>query len=1124
MSWLFSMRRRGGAQKKANESKVPTAEDTALIREEPASDENSKNDSSISRAGGNEKLAAQPPPGLLEEYVDDVDGLFAKLSIVEIRQYQQLLQGHIENTQRQMRKVAGEHYPDLIDAADSVVAMDISSASISMRLSSLKSMLEDTKSAISLRPDTAISEPKNEAASVNGQQGQDSLQTKIYSIAAQVKVLVDTPEQIWKALESKQFLQATLLYLIACEIRGKLCEQSRLSSPFTNQDPPGSAAFDEGNVVDPLLAFPVIERQWLSIAPFREQIVSKAHQLLASTEDVPIRALMSSICAIALLEDVDAETACTIFLSRRGDSLKPQLDSIATEFDSTEDSIGQLDTVVQELLGRIRQVLADYVLIFGIPDDFGIEHATASMHHRQKAYASWILTTLASISADADLPMPPSLRPFWKDRSVGQQNLSAASQPRSIEASQKLKPEAAGLKLRRRKSSIAGSVISSAISGSPIPRAASGISHSHTTSSPSIALTGSRINSELSPPWTPSVNRPAHASSVFMIAKYLPEDIAQFKPPLPRILDSNMVQPDSDALNEADEDMVGLDHYIKDPDALFRALSVQVQPCLERIAKHALGIWWKDTIASVQASVSAAIAGQVLSVADAAHIGSSIYKWEMASTMDWTRGLSWTAIESNSMLLGEACAGSLYGSVLEPLLQERARKLQFAAVDQALSLPGLFLQSNDVSDIISGYLPWQPFSLDGSGMPAAAQELVGMNSSLSHLRTDSLSRTLPGLSKSTSSSSFSFTDKAVGDLAVGSGAMDRFIAEVQGGLEFMPETVRSFGDAVKGALQLAWRDGNVWWRQMSGAAALPEATICAKHFVSQWKAMSGHLTQWSADTIDLAMQAVAAGDYAASHSGSIEPDGGAGHMPGEVVRCIKGAWTMAVLVEVAHDVLATDTLLMRECWEQFGLSVDDLSQKLHTLSQDLLQPWFKYLGSSMAHAWAADFDALYYRIPQELQQDAGATHHDIVRAWLASSRYHQAARASAGLAAAGVWAARYAALRRIASTAAAAIEDETPGAQDSLVVSTQVQCLGMRLRAQIQAVGGLSSLVSDHGEMQRCIGQAFTELMQAAISAKRQETATAEWDGRQLAADIRYTLRNLGCKDLSTSLFPLQLS
>ncbi|KAJ2819081.1 hypothetical protein GGI24_004900, partial [Coemansia furcata] len=300
--------------------------------------------------------------------VDSADGLFAKLSITEMRRYEQSLQKRIETMRGQMRKVAGRHYPELIDAADSAVAMDRSSAKISMRLSNLRTMLESTHHPQQAKPPVA-------------EQDEGGAKAKVYAIAAQVKVLVDTPEQIWKALGGQRFLQAALLYMIAGEIHERLRRQSR---PMPE---------DQAVVVDPLLAFPVIERQWESIAPFRDQITAKSRQLLASPgKAFAIESGLSALCAISLLDDdVDAEMACTLFLAHRGESLTPLLDSLRM----AAGGAGELDEKLQELLGRVRQILTDYVAVFGIPDDHSAmpRGGLSVVGSGGGQHASWILTT-----------------------------------------------------------------------------------------------------------------------------------------------------------------------------------------------------------------------------------------------------------------------------------------------------------------------------------------------------------------------------------------------------------------------------------------------------------------------------------------------------------------------------------------------------------------------------------------------------------------------------------------------------------------------------------------------------------------------------------------------------------
>ncbi|KAJ2437963.1 hypothetical protein GGF42_008456, partial [Coemansia sp. RSA 2424] len=415
-----------------------------------------------------------------------------------MRRYEQSLQKRIETMRAQMRRVAGKHYPELIDAADSAVAMDAASAKISVRLNSLRVMLESTQQQTKKRQPIAAVHFANEQDSGGG------ARAKVYAIAAQVKVLVDTPEQIWKALGAQRFLQAALLYMIACEIHGRLHRQSRLLVAAGG----GGAHEDGATTVDPLLAFPVIERQWESVTPFREQISAKARQLLAShsSSSASAEAGLSAICAIALLEDVDAEMACTIFLSHRGESLNPLLDRLQRMPAAADVGAGELvDGMLQELLGGVRQILADYVTVFGIPPSDNL----FSDAEEKRLYASKILTTLASICADCDLPMPPSMPPSMQQRTVwpatGEQQTPSLVKRRS-ELQQ-------GLRARggRRTASIAGSVLSS--------------------SAPIISETPST-------PWTSSERGSAGGAvygggsgggrgrSAFIVGKYLPREIA----------------------------------------------------------------------------------------------------------------------------------------------------------------------------------------------------------------------------------------------------------------------------------------------------------------------------------------------------------------------------------------------------------------------------------------------------------------------------------------------------------------------------------------------------------------------------------------------------------------------
>ncbi|KAJ1950001.1 hypothetical protein FBU59_000886 [Linderina macrospora] len=1043
MSWL----QRGLFGRKRSES--TPKEETAKVKDE----------AEVEAEEAVELVDAGPMPA--DGDLENVDTLFARMSVVEMRKYEQNLQAHIENTRRQMRKVAGEHYPDLINAADSVVAMDTSSANISKKISDLKGMLSEARGVVVERPSGGV----EDKSAVKGPQ--EELRSKVYSIAAQVKVLVDTPEQIWKALESKRFLQASLLYMIAREIHKRLSDQSKLSL-VANDD-------DENNVVDPLLAFPVIERQWASVTPFREQIITKANLLLSTNEEERVEAFMNAICAIALLEDVDAEMACTVFLSRRAEAHRPLLDKLAAgNFD------GDLETSLQNLLGQIRQMLTDYMVIFGVPGDDSV--AIAGCQQAPPRFASWILTTLASLAADADLPMPPSLRPLWQGEDRRQQ-LSATSQTggvsASIGSSESLSKAAVAnkSKLRRRKSSIAGSVISSAIPASSMPVTSpanvqsspasalvekSSVRHLYSMSSPGLSGFSSHLSSSSNlagQHWANSVPKVVHSSGIFMVSKYLPEEVAQYKPPVPRILDVGMLQPDGDSLNEADEDMVGLEYYMRDTKALLKVLASQIQPCLERAAKQALEFWWQDTIRTITDSVSAAIESQVARVGDAARIGAAIYQWEMEESGRWTRGFSWSTIASSMQVLRGESKQSLYASVVEPLLRDRARMLQNASVDLALSSPQSFLLDVSVDDILAGHITWQALRVLELGAAKAANQI------------------------------------------------DDLVRDVSSDMVVVPAPAQRLGESMVTSLQTVWGECDGWWRQMNGAAALPEALVCLRHFEQQWQAMCDLLGTWSED---ISAQAMASIDF--PETADLDDD----EMPYEVMLCIKGAWTMGVLVDVARRILASDTPLVRECWTQLKCDVVGLTGRLQEIGRDLLSPWYAFLGSALARSWADKFDALYYRIPSALQRDSGATHRDVVRAWLASTNDAEGA---------GAWSSRYASLRRIATTTTAVSGIPTAGRQPR--VSSPVLALILRLEAQIQAVNGLGSIVADKDRLRASVGRSFATAFAGALDSKLTEqrlaaSATTEWDKDQLRADMNYMESQLAGADESwTALMQL---
>ncbi|KAJ2781663.1 hypothetical protein GGI15_003160 [Coemansia interrupta] len=880
-------------------------------------------DSPDSSSSGSEDSEPDAVPDDAE--LADVDGLFARHSVAEVRAYAQRLQRLMARERRRMRRVAAAHYPALADAADAVVRMDALSAAASLRLSRAHAMLDQAAQPAARYAPAA--EPSAAAAA------HDGTRDALYALAAQVKVLVDTAELVWKALAARRYVHASLVYLLAREIHGRLDASEQAAA-----------------------AFPVAARVWAAVAPLGGQIAGRARQQLAAAEDAGAEASLSAVCCLALLEDVDAEVAGAEFLAHRGAALWPLLARIEAAGDAAA-----LGRELCELLGRVRLILADYVVIFGVP---------AAAAEEDAAYASWAAATLAGICADAELPLHPALRVLWDDAAAAED--SSPPPPLSARRS-----EMQALRARRRKSSVAGAMLSAA--ALPAPAAAGAF----------------------------NTGRPADsiaASSNVIVARHLPAAVARYCPPLVRLLDVQAPAP-ADALAEADEDGAlpppRLAQCLGDARVLARELAAHVQPVVARSARQSLRLWWANAARRVQDGVARAVQRRVRAVGDATRAAAELVAWEAdaAAERRWARGLAWTQRVAGNALLCDVPAHALYASLVEPQLRGRARRLQHAEVERALALVDAFVAGP--ADVCAGHLPWQ------------------------HPVADA-------------------------------GTLDAVARDVRGSLDFLPPGARQLRDAVDAGLAHAWDAAQAWWAQLSGAQAQAEALACAEHFAQQWAAVAARL------------QALA--------SSSGEDD----------AACLRGAWAAVALAHVARRVLASDAAHVHAGFAQAGVTAEALVGGLQAAAGRLRLPWLRALARQTAQAWAARFDALYYRVPAGLRGDAAATRRDVVRAW----------RLAGGRGGAG----GYAALRRLA------VDPRGPRKP-----SPAARRVGVALCAAVQAVGGLGALARG---ARAAVGEALAGELSRAVALAVASPAVgvlAEWDAEQLAADARFVLCELLC-------------
>ncbi|CAG8557294.1 7524_t:CDS:10, partial [Funneliformis caledonium] len=230
---------------------------------------------------------------------------------------------------QELRLMVGERYRDLIDAADSIVNMRKCALSIQEELHHM----QDSCDVHALK------------RSVRAQVNEDNKGTKdekkhhLYSSAAQIKLLVDVPEQIWRSLESHKYLNASRLYLIA-KLVYKNLQAHNDDSPF--------------NVS---VTFPVVQRQWDAVSHFKSQILQKARQYLKIT-DQSEQSLAETLCAIMLLDDVTKKDVFQSCLDRRTSVLLQLLEK------STTKDVKFLTEQFKDMIHIIRSTVFHVGLVF----------------------------------------------------------------------------------------------------------------------------------------------------------------------------------------------------------------------------------------------------------------------------------------------------------------------------------------------------------------------------------------------------------------------------------------------------------------------------------------------------------------------------------------------------------------------------------------------------------------------------------------------------------------------------------------------------------------------------------------------------------------------------------------
>ncbi|XP_007957875.1 conserved oligomeric Golgi complex subunit 1 [Orycteropus afer afer] len=232
--------------------------------------------------------ATTASPTLKRLDLRDPAALFETHGAEEIRGLERQVRAEIEHKKEELRQMVGERYRDLIEAADTIGQMRRCAEGLVDAVRATDQYCARLRQA-----DPAAAWPQQ-----SPEPQQPSLE-KFYTMAAQIKLLLEIPEKMWSSVEASQYLHATQFYLLCCHLH-RLLHLDSSSSPYS-----------------PVLSrFPILIRQVAAASHFRSTILHESKMLL-KCQAVSDQAAAEALCSVMLLEESSPRQALADFLLAR---------------------------------------------------------------------------------------------------------------------------------------------------------------------------------------------------------------------------------------------------------------------------------------------------------------------------------------------------------------------------------------------------------------------------------------------------------------------------------------------------------------------------------------------------------------------------------------------------------------------------------------------------------------------------------------------------------------------------------------------------------------------------------------------------------------------------------------
>ncbi|QRW15932.1 vacuolar protein sorting-associated protein, Vps51/Vps67 family protein [Rhizoctonia solani] len=238
----------------------------------------------------------------------DPDDMFARYSVSEIRAIRSRLLLDADGKREELRQMVGERYRDLLHASTAITNM----AGTSERVVATLIDMRESCAGILLLDESPRTRHRSIPNGKTTKAQEDAHLKTLQTLSAHLKLLLDSPEHLWRWLEKKQFLHAAWLFLLARTVYRKL-------SKSPDEDESKKKKSEQ---------FPVASKQWEAIGQFRPQIVHKATQALRESNTshrvyfiYQMQDTAETLIAILLLDALSTSRTRNLFLSQRSKTL-----------------------------------------------------------------------------------------------------------------------------------------------------------------------------------------------------------------------------------------------------------------------------------------------------------------------------------------------------------------------------------------------------------------------------------------------------------------------------------------------------------------------------------------------------------------------------------------------------------------------------------------------------------------------------------------------------------------------------------------------------------------------------------------------------------------------------------